>query len=96
VLTTLQILTKDHDSPETYAQYIQRVSFDPWATAVKLFDLEDNIKRSIKEGRDKNASLLKRYFKAVAVLAGEPTIHDEYHFPTVLDNAARAIEEMQR
>lgn len=72
VVEAVDALTRRKDDRETYAAYIQRLSTNSLAVAVKLADLRDNL-RPERIGRlpaDQAASLSKRYHAAWHTLVG--------------------------
>ncbi len=63
IVDAIEKLTKRKG--ETYNQFINRVLKDPFATQVKLGDLEDNMDRSrLREVTAKDEKRLKKYKKA--------------------------------
>jgi len=65
--------TLSRSERETYAEYIDRVAIDNWATGVKLADLADNmdperVAAFAAIDPAKSARLMKRYEAAVAAL----------------------------
>ena len=63
VLRALRLLTHDPDEP--YEDYIERLSHDPLAVAVKLNDLTDNMDlRRLSELTDRDVARLRKYLRA--------------------------------
>lgn len=61
-----------HREDETYNEYIERVSWNPLATRVKLADLEDNmsLERTVGLSDKECISLYQRHLKAWKFLKG--------------------------
>ena len=72
IINALRCLTKKDDS-EPYDKFIGRVKGNALATAVKLYDLTDNMDiRRLPYISDKDVKRLKKYLKAYKMLRGEP------------------------
>jgi ppGpp synthetase/RelA/SpoT-type nucleotidyltranferase len=67
IVEAIKLLSRTHD--ESYLSYINRVSTNPLAVAVKLIDLEHNMQLGrIPDPNDKDFARLKRYRQAYAHL----------------------------
>lgn len=69
VADTVDALSRRED--ETYSDFILRCKAHPKARAIKILDIQDNMRvdRAGQLSEDERASMAKRYLKALAVLA---------------------------
>lgn len=72
IIEALRCVTKTSEN-ENYDKFIERVKKNPLATAVKIYDLTDNMDiRRLPYLSDKDVKRLKKYLKAYKRLIGEP------------------------